>query len=126
MTITSSIDRVIAISKEYNSSMSSSSVDIHEVIDTIFEENPYQQKIIELLDSIDEHDAIVLMNLMYLGCEINEHESFQDCYDRIKRTVEQNKKHVYLKFDEKIPVLDRYISRAIELAKKNGVQIEHL
>ncbi|WP_272518333.1 MULTISPECIES: hypothetical protein [unclassified Providencia] len=126
MTIDSAIKRAITISRDWNSERPSSAINISQVLDVIPEDDQYQQRIVELLDTIDDHDAILLMNLMYVGREINENESFQACYDRIKHSVKQNKKHAYLKLQEKIPVIDEYICRAIELARANEIQIEQL
>ncbi|HGN2303747.1 TPA: hypothetical protein ACKR0T_000365 [Proteus mirabilis] len=126
MTTNEVVEAIRTVSRDYNHSQQGGSDTETPDLSDIFEPNAYENRIADILENIDEHTAVKILNLMYIRREIEEDEDFSTFYQRMVRVLNQNREHAILKVSEKLPVLDQYLSDALELAKKDRVDIEKL
>ncbi|ENZ0268034.1 hypothetical protein ACGABU_000103 [Morganella morganii] len=127
MSITTTIHQLICLSENYNeNAQNTGNVTFTEAFEELPELSEKIRHVENVLNSLPDHNIIVALNLMYVGAEINEDETFRACYDRVKSGLEQTRQKATSKLIEKIPNLANYLPIALHAAKDDEVDINTL
>ncbi|EMI0020442.1 hypothetical protein [Proteus mirabilis] len=126
MNLHEAIEAIRTVSRDYNHNHQDLPDITHPDVSRIFEDNEYRTRLTDILNEIDENNAVKILNLIYIHREIEENESFTTCYQRMTRALIQNREHAILKVCEKLPVLDSYLSNALALANRDQIVIDEL
>ncbi|MCE9839660.1 hypothetical protein LZ636_08190 [Proteus terrae] len=126
MNLHEAIEAIRTVSRDYNQSHQALPDTTLPDISRIFENDQYITRLTNILNEIDENNAVKVLNLMYINLLIEENENFTTCYQRMTRALIQDREHAILKVCEKLPVLDSYLSNALVLANRDQIAIEEL
>lgn len=128
MPITTTIHQLIRLSENFNDNSQNAgrSVTLTEAFEELPELSEKMHRVENVLNSLPDHNIIVALNLMYVGREINEDETFRACYDRMKSGLEQSRQKATLKLMEKIQNLASYLPMALRAAEDDEVNINTL
>lgn len=86
MSITTTIHQLICLSKNYNeNAQNTGNVTFTEAFEELPELSEKIRHVENVLNSLPDHNIIVALNLMYVGTEINEDETFRACYCKYTR-----------------------------------------
>lgn len=130
MTISLSIHKLIKLSKLKNNAKNKK----QRALVVNFKDMPFpegisreQQKLLDFLNTLSDHDVIVIRNLMYIGRDLKlSSKLFMDFYAELNETLTSDCSIAKFQISEKTKVLAYYFSELFIYAQTAKIDIDSL